>query len=501
MAATRASWRWRPTASSRRSTRRRQTSADADPEIDKWPAGDTRPLAIFLGSLHPPNVEAARFIRDVLAPALPQIRFAIAGSVCDRLGDAPANVRLLGLVGERAKARLFRRCDVAINPMFTGAGTNLKMLDFMSAGLPIVSTPVGARGLDLEDGRHCVVASEERFASAIAGLIVDPARKTSLGDSARALAYERYTWRSIAERMHEALESRIEAASRGSSSADRRRILVLNDFPVGRAAAGGEVRIARLLAALAHWHDVTLLCLTDGRDASDRRVAPGFREIAIPKTEEHRALQQTWNDRHLVSVSDIISAAMCTKNTALVELYGLLATDADVVVLQHPYLAPLLQTFAPPRHVIYEAFNVESSLKAALLEPHPDRDALVKQVRAIEKKACADADCIICVSDEDRDAFEASGHRRVVVIRNGVDTQTDGPDVDLSAITPFFEGRTVAVFLGSGHTPNIEAVEFIVREVAPANVRVVFLIIGAVGRILCRPGHSVERSSVRPRGR
>ncbi|MET0204722.1 MAG: glycosyltransferase, partial [Casimicrobiaceae bacterium] len=192
-----------------------------------------------------------------------------------------------------------------------------------------------------------------------------------------------------------------------------------------------------------------------------------------------RTLQQTWNDRHPVSVSDIISAAMCIKNTALVELYGLLASDADVVVLEHPYLAPLLQTFAPPRHVIYEAFNVESALKAAVLDPHPDRDALVRQVRAIENKACADAECIVCVSDEDRDAFEASGHRKVVVIRNGVDTHMDGPDVDLSAVRPFFEGRTVAVFLGSGHMPNIEAVKFIVCEVAPANARVVFLIIGS----------------------
>ena len=122
--------------------------------------------------------------------------------------------------------------------------------------------------------------------------------------------------------MHEALEPLLAASSAISHSADRRRILVLNDFPVGSAAAGGEVRIARLLAALAQWHDVTLLCLTDEIGASDRRVAPGFREIAIPKTEEHRALQQAWNDRNPVSVSDIVSAAMCSKNAALVELYA-----------------------------------------------------------------------------------------------------------------------------------------------------------------------------------
>ncbi len=449
-----------------------------DREIDAWPANDTRPLAIFLGSGHPPNVEAARFICEVLAPALPRLRFDIAGSVCDRLSDVPENVRLLGLLSGPAKARLFRRCDVALNPMFTGAGTNLKMLDFMSAGLPIVSTPVGARGLDIEDGGHCVVAARESFAAAVASLIDDPARRTRLGDSARALAYERYTWRSITDGMHEALEPLLAASSAISHSADRRRILVLNDFPVGSASAGGEVRIARLLASLAQWHDVTLLCLTDEIGASDRRMAPGFREIAIPKTEEHRTMQQAWNDRNPVSVSDIVSAEMCSKNAALVELYRLLAGEADVVVLEHPYLAPLLQTSAPPLHVIYEAFNVESVLKAAMLAPHPDRETLVAKVTAIEKKACADADRIICVSDEDRKAFEASGHCGIAVIQNGVDIQI-GAEADLSAITGIFEGRAVAVFLGSGHIPNIEAVEFILRELAPANERVVFLIVGA----------------------
>ena len=450
-----------------------------DRDIHAWPAGDARPLAIFLGSAHPPNVEAARFVCEVIAPALSRLRFAIAGSVCDRLGRAPENVRLLGLLSGPAKVRLFRRCAVALNPMFTGAGTNLKMLDFMSAGLSIVSTPVGARGLDVEDGRHCVVAARDGFAAAVVGLIEDPTRRSRLGDSARALAYERYTWRSIADGMHQALEALLRASSAIPHTSNRRRILVLNDFPVESAAAGGEVRIARLLAALAQWHDVTLLCLTDEIGASDRRVARGFREIAIPKTQEHRALQQAWNDRNPVSVSDIISAAMCAENARLVEAYALLAAEADVVVLEHPYLAPLLQTSAPPPHVIYEAFNVESVLKAAMLAPHPDRDTLVATVTAIEKKACADADRIVCVSDEDRKAFEAFGHRGIVVIQNGVDMQPGSPVADLSVVAGFFERRPVAVFLGSGHIPNIEAVNFIVRELAPASERVVFLIVGA----------------------
>ena len=41
--------------------------------------------------------------------------------------------------------------DLAINPVTTGSGTNLKMLDYMAAGVPVLSTPHGARGLGLLD--------------------------------------------------------------------------------------------------------------------------------------------------------------------------------------------------------------------------------------------------------------------------------------------------------------------------------------------------------------
>ena len=103
-----------------------------------------------MGSLYGPNEEAARFIVDTLAPALPGVTFAICGgvgaafhaSVVPRISDVT-----LQLVEAHKAAGYLEATDVAINPMFSGSGTNIKMFDFMAAGLPIVTTAIGARGI------------------------------------------------------------------------------------------------------------------------------------------------------------------------------------------------------------------------------------------------------------------------------------------------------------------------------------------------------------------
>jgi hypothetical protein len=123
-------------------TRRRRGASEA-------PAGlDDKPLAVFIGSLYPPNEEAAAFICTELAPALPDVTFAICGGV----GSAIDATRWLGAGSPTCRYRRARRrgpreylgaADVAVNPMFSGSGTNIKMFDFMAAGLPVVSTPPG----------------------------------------------------------------------------------------------------------------------------------------------------------------------------------------------------------------------------------------------------------------------------------------------------------------------------------------------------------------------
>jgi glycosyltransferase involved in cell wall biosynthesis len=159
------------------------------------------PIAIFLGSNYGPNIEAALFIARELAPRLPMITFLIAGSVGEALraelnSNLPSNLRATGSIDEATKSDLLTASDVAINPMFSGSGTNIKMFDFMAAGLPVVTTPVGARGI--ETGEPAFLIQEKgAFADALRELVSNEDQRARLSEVARTETERHYSWEQI----------------------------------------------------------------------------------------------------------------------------------------------------------------------------------------------------------------------------------------------------------------------------------------------------------------
>jgi glycosyltransferase involved in cell wall biosynthesis/GT2 family glycosyltransferase len=169
------------------------------------------PVAFFIGSNYAPNVEAARFVIEVLAPALPHVEFVLAGGVGDSLAGkpTPVNVRVPGLVYEDARLAWLHASDIAINPMFSGSGTNIKMLDYMAAGLPIVTTSMGARGIETCEEAF-EVAEASRFGAAVDALLSDAVRARSLSKSARAQAQMFYSWERISSELGTLLQKHVE---------------------------------------------------------------------------------------------------------------------------------------------------------------------------------------------------------------------------------------------------------------------------------------------------
>ncbi len=123
---------------------------------------------IFIGSAHGPNIEALKFIISKLAPKSTDITYTIVGNLKDTLNrrNLPANVKFTGIVDERTKENLYREMSVAINPMFSGSGTNLKVIEYAAFGLPLISTPFGMRGLDALKP-HVFLADQENFLACI----------------------------------------------------------------------------------------------------------------------------------------------------------------------------------------------------------------------------------------------------------------------------------------------------------------------------------------------
>jgi len=178
---------------------------DEEKQIMKNKYGFTnRFVAIFLASGgYKPNDDAAKYICQELAPSLNDIYFVLVGSVCEIVSDKYANqlsenIKLMGVVSVEDKIGLLHASDVALNPVMEGSGTNIKVFDYIAAGLPLLTTPIGARGIDFTNYEDALIAELEDFPEIITELYDDPLLRNRLSKRARNLA-ERYDWHEIAK--------------------------------------------------------------------------------------------------------------------------------------------------------------------------------------------------------------------------------------------------------------------------------------------------------------
>jgi glycosyltransferase involved in cell wall biosynthesis/GT2 family glycosyltransferase len=171
---------------------------------------DERSIALFIGSDYAPNIEAARYIADELTPRFSNILFVVAGSVGDRLASRrPPNLLITGLIDEDRKRDWLQAADIAINPMFSGSGTNIKMLDYMAAGLPIIATPTGARGI-ATSCEAFLIADKSNFVMSLEALLSNPHRRHALAEAAREQATTLYSWERVSRTTGQLLTRRAQ---------------------------------------------------------------------------------------------------------------------------------------------------------------------------------------------------------------------------------------------------------------------------------------------------
>jgi glycosyltransferase involved in cell wall biosynthesis len=165
---------------------------------------------LFVGSWHPPNLEALQFIVKDLLPKINNTKLLLVGSIKDyylsEVGELPDNVLAFGVVDELEKYEIYKLADIAINPMFSGSGTNIKMLDYFSAGIPVVTTETGARGLMIEHNNEAIICSPETMLQSILQLINDQKLQAQLKKNARTLVESAYSWDRIANEIESYIE-------------------------------------------------------------------------------------------------------------------------------------------------------------------------------------------------------------------------------------------------------------------------------------------------------
>lgn len=447
-----------------------------------------KPIIIFMGSGHPPNIEAGIFICEEIAPKLLNFDFFIMGSVCKYIKTVSENIKLLGFITDADKRRLLSSCSVAINPMFSGAGTNLKMLDYMAAAAPIVTTKIGARGLSLCSGTDALIVEHQEFSIAISKLVSDEKLAKKLGKHAKQIAFDHYTWQSIADSIAPSIQALLnKSIVPFKKSRPRNKLLVINDFSVAHAVGGGQIRIKELLTELATNFDITLLCLSDLPEYTETIIKENFLEVCVPKTASHRLAEAEKNVLSYISINDIVAADYCLYNSLFRQLYLQYAATATAIIFEHPYLAPMLTLLPHKKTVIYSSLNCEFHLKKEILKSRLDFEILLNRVNELEKKLLEIADLIVCVSKADRDCFANNfPDQNYLVIENGVRCDNYkgliGTLLRIPDVNP--NNSSLALFVGSSHKPNIDAAYYIRDVLAPALPDMLFGIIGSVCDVL-----------------
>jgi glycosyltransferase involved in cell wall biosynthesis len=193
----------------------------ADVEHYRPRSGDPAPdgrTVLFFGLLSTlPNVDGLRwFVREVwprITRVQPDARLEILGKGAppEVAALAGPGIEVTGFV-EDLRPHLAAAAAVVV-PLRLGGGTRLKIVEAMAMARPVVSTRLGAEGIEAEAGRELLLADEpEAFAAAVLQLLRDPATGARLGAAARRLSEERYSWSGAASAMeglyHQILERR-----------------------------------------------------------------------------------------------------------------------------------------------------------------------------------------------------------------------------------------------------------------------------------------------------
>jgi len=173
------------------------------------------PLIVFTGSMDwEPNIDAIEYFCSDIFPTVlatfPRARFQIVGrNPHARVRKlASPSVEVTGTVP--SVAEYLRNATVVIVPLRIGGGTRLKIFEAMAMRKALVSTSIGAEGLDVTSGQDCLVADDaSSFANAILTVLQQPTLRRTYEDNAAALA-ARYDWSQIALRFAEALREAIK---------------------------------------------------------------------------------------------------------------------------------------------------------------------------------------------------------------------------------------------------------------------------------------------------
>jgi len=181
-------------------------------DVDQFQASTAAPVAdelLFFGANNYfPNHDALLYFIDEILPKIaqrrPNVKLTIVGpgvqpAVLERKGP---HVEIAGFVDDLMP--YLERASAVVVPLRIGGGTRLKIVEAMAKSKAIVSTRIGAEGIDLTHEKDVLLAdSPQDFADQTVRVLEDAVLATRLGQKARVLAEERYAWTAVVRQLEQ----------------------------------------------------------------------------------------------------------------------------------------------------------------------------------------------------------------------------------------------------------------------------------------------------------
>jgi len=174
---------------------------------------------VFTGSMNwLPNEDAITFFCSQILPLIWQkkesVKFYVVGKhpspMIKDLARRDPRVIITGRVDDVRP--YIRRARVSIVPLRIGGGTRLKILEAMALSQAIVSTSIGAEGIEYTDGKNILVGDSPRdFADKVLALLNDPQKSKKIGMEGRKFVCEKYDWNIIGQKLKTIYEGSIHA--------------------------------------------------------------------------------------------------------------------------------------------------------------------------------------------------------------------------------------------------------------------------------------------------
>jgi len=324
------------------------------PMPEAAPPVETREGVLFLGNFeNPANRDALDWLLKDIWPRVRRkradLKLYIAGhSAPADVADARAGIVLLGHVPELAAA--FSARLLFAGPIRFGTGINTKNMQSLAHGLPMVTTSVGAEGMQLQHEVHALIADDAAsFAGAIVRLAADSSLRTRLADAGRELIREKFSMEALRPQVRKIIARAAAQRPKPAPSEPFSYRKVEEKIPAALSAR--PVRYRLVLRTLGYWQLGSQL-MQAGQPAA---ALEQFRHIftalrgQVPATCFHRRLLLDMHAAY-TALDDRASAGRCKQElTRLVSLEAnpLRAALSALVSAKTKHAAPKISVVLP----------------------------------------------------------------------------------------------------------------------------------------------------------